>query len=563
MDAVLKGRMHARRYPALVLIAVAAALASMLPTRLVLPTANPSSLAEFAPVPGESDAGGQLSGLGLGSYDGSPGRGSTTGYGHARPPDAGPPQPSVGLKRCVGRPLRQTEDPLSPSCVAFFRGDNGGATGRGVTRDEITVVVFRDTSGAPRFVDWFDPITEADQASNASKERVGKALARFFNERYQTYGRRVHLFAYYGGGAGVEELRASVGTIDTALKPFAIVPIITLGVPVIAGEAARRGIVTASFTAFERGVYRAVAPKLISFRPDLSDEADLVVSFVCAKLAGRPVRRGDASDAGKTRKFGILWSDRPDEPGFAQLKDLVRAGARSQCGENIAEAATRGSGTDAARENALALASLRSEGVTSVLPMSNDAILFTNSQGWYPEWIVPGTPGIQQIDTNATARLLGQSQWRNALGISYDYRRGPLPSQAWYMAFREGCPDCAEPTTSNENPALYEATAMLMYGIQAAGPSLTFSSLDRGLHAIPQRPSGDRVVPTAFFRAGNFSYVKDAMPIVWDPSGDDPVSSAKGCYRLPSEGKRFLPGEWPPGDDDLFAGGPCQGSYGR
>src|SRR5687767_6262187 len=41
------------------------------------------------------------------------------------------------VRRCVGDPPRQVEDPQSPSCAPYWQGDNGGATSIGVTRDEI------------------------------------------------------------------------------------------------------------------------------------------------------------------------------------------------------------------------------------------------------------------------------------------------------------------------------------------------------------------------------------------------------------------------------------------
>ena len=42
----------------------------------------------------------------------------------------------------LGNPPRQIEDPQSPPCVAFWEGtDNGGATAKGVTADEIRIAV--------------------------------------------------------------------------------------------------------------------------------------------------------------------------------------------------------------------------------------------------------------------------------------------------------------------------------------------------------------------------------------------------------------------------------------
>src|SRR5687768_2178126 len=51
---------------------------------------------------------------------------------------------SAQVYRCVGDPPRQSEDPLAPPCVPFFEGDNYGDTAQGVTREEITVVVYVD-----------------------------------------------------------------------------------------------------------------------------------------------------------------------------------------------------------------------------------------------------------------------------------------------------------------------------------------------------------------------------------------------------------------------------------
>jgi hypothetical protein len=67
------------------------------------------------------------------------------GEGEGAPPL--PPLPggkgvNPSNKRCVGNPPRQTEDPTSPPCVAFFDGDNFGSTYQGVTGEEIRVLIY-------------------------------------------------------------------------------------------------------------------------------------------------------------------------------------------------------------------------------------------------------------------------------------------------------------------------------------------------------------------------------------------------------------------------------------
>src|SRR5688500_1174590 len=115
-------------------------LLAVLPSALNIPQSNPAETLEYAPVPPEDQnqpppAAGNFSSLGLGS---------SSGIAAGASPDAelpgggevgGRAVKTAGTKRCVGSPPRQTEDPLSPPCVAHFEGDNGGATYQGVTRD--------------------------------------------------------------------------------------------------------------------------------------------------------------------------------------------------------------------------------------------------------------------------------------------------------------------------------------------------------------------------------------------------------------------------------------------
>lgn len=107
---------------------------------------------------------------------------------------------------------------------------------------------------------------------------------------------------------------------------------------------------------------------------------------------------------------------------------------------------------------------------------------------------------------------------------------------------------------------LYDNLRMLFWGIQAAGPRLTVQNVDKGLHAIPPRGSPDPYKPAVYFAPGNYTFVKDATAIWWDPAGRAPGDGV-GCWRLSQGGARRRAGEWPVGDGDLFdlASSPCQG----
>jgi hypothetical protein len=122
-----------------------AVLAILVPLLLRAATAAPPSAAEFAPNSQHV------------IKQAPPGQGVTEGPGKppppTHPPSAGPtptPSPSTltvpenQVLKCVGPPpLRQIEDPQSPPCKAYWKGDNGGATAQGVTRDGEQAVQLR------------------------------------------------------------------------------------------------------------------------------------------------------------------------------------------------------------------------------------------------------------------------------------------------------------------------------------------------------------------------------------------------------------------------------------
>ena len=529
-----------RRYPALGLVVAAGALAILLPSALTVPQSGPSTLAEFAPVPGAGDGRSDLSDLGA-AQSGGLGFGSASGSGGGvidEPPQGGAPkQIQPRLKRCVGDPPRQTEDPLSAPCVAFFTGDNFGATSKGVTRDEVTVILWRETQQAtdPKIGNVYDcaaPISpEDDQA-----DLPCKAYMKYFNDRYQTYGRKVHFWVAHN---------TAHAELEDRFKPFA---------SIYQGQPSRKTIV-ATYLGTSRKAYQSSAPYYIGWWPDIEDQMRMSATFICQKLKGRPAQHaGDLLIRNQTRKFGLWWATK-------QKRDVLVAELKTQCDLTLDYESQESGATDTRAK----AAAFSNAGVTTLISQLGStelitATTFASQNGYFPEWFFPGGNSQSGIDTNRQGRQPNQAQWANAFGISFDYRRDAIRDQTWYRAFREGCPDCPDPTNAGIAYAHYDQFTLLFWGIQAAGPRLTPENLDRGLHAIPQRGSSDPYKPAAYFAPGNYSFIKDSMAMWWDPSGQPPDATGTGCYRLPNLGRRFRAGDWLAGDDDVKqAGQPCQG----
>ena len=536
----------ARRYPALLFLLAAGALAILLPSALNVPQSGPTTLAEFAPVPGQGDGRSDVSDLGS-AVSGGIGFGSGSGGKLAPPPSSvgKPDQASRRLKRCVGQPPRQTEDPLSPPCVAFFDGDNFGSTARGVTRDQASVLARMTNT---------DPATDRDagrvfscadlpSTNDQFQDVLCKAYWRYFNDRYQTYGRLVQLWSIHNPYAAAN--------LDQQYKPFAAVDIGQ------SGNWAPRKILSVSYVGSSRSSYLKDAPHVVSFRADSEDQSAMAASFVCGKLAGRRAQfAGDDTLAGRQRKFGFLYA----APGHTPRKEAMRAYFRDNCGFDVTEETSDW-------QTQQGMVKLRGADVTSVILLVDNIATATNyatQLAYFPEWIIVGATDSNGIDNNFQARTANPVQWANSFGVTYDYRRDALKTQAWYRAYREGCstPECPEPAAGMRGvqfgAAIYDSMNMLFYGIQAAGPRLTAENIDKGLHAIPARGSDDPYRPAAYFAPGNYSFIKDAMAIWWDPTGQPPDSQSRGCYRLPHEGRRFRPAEWIGGDDDIQMQGPCQ-----
>ena len=554
-------RAHLRRYPALGFLAVAALLASLLPSALRVPLSGPSASAELAPVPGKSDAApGDLSALGQPSSGGlggetalgALGRGGRGGL-DAMPGNETTPPPDNGRgrnpsnKRCVGKPPRQTEDPLSPPCVAFFDGDNGGATAKGVTRDEIRLAFYSGCSnGGP------EQLTAVDE--NGSDPQA--ALLRFFNTRYQAYGRRVRAWTFTTPAcvnARPEEKRAAFDRLNQQVDPFVVV-VVQAGDEALTQRAAEAGVWVNAGGA-ERRLFRANAPYLHNFLPDLEGYVEHIAEMLCAKLAGRPARySGNPLDTTRTRRFGVLYGNvRTGKRDALLVADEVRR----RCGDRAGEVSVPA--TVALGNEATNVARWIEEGVTTVVNLFGGSEPYhaaaADAAGWHPEWLwVPGST------TNVGFRAFySPAQMAHSFGLTADPRQPERKEEAHsYRAFREACPGCPEPP-ANMN-GRYQQLLLVFTGIQAAGPRLTVANIDRGLRAIPPHQSTDPFSPSAYYAPDDYTFVKDATVIRWDPKGQ--TADGVGCWRYVEHGKRYRAEDWRthPVDDDFdTAGWPCHG----
>ena len=599
-------RRWSRGYPPLILLALAVlAVVIVLPSSLNLPQSNPTTVLEYAPVPPQDKnpppLQGNLSNLGLGT--------SKT-LSLAAPP---PPPPVNNLlqgvggrpnqKQCVGTPPRQTEDPTSPPCVPFFQGDNFGTTYQGVTKNEITVLVYLDYGGygfagqfestppAGTYVDIDKPRLPncpPDNGAAASNPdqcdqvliRELKGFSRYFNNRFQTYNRHVHYWAYIASASNTSaaQRRGDAAANVDKLHPFAVIDEATFGGFNQEYDSAMAGqhvlVFSSTLGSLPNSYFRKNAPLSWAFFPDVEHWASLYSTYICEKVAKYPVDHfgnpsGAGSPNGGKRKFGFWYTTDPGGPQFTQFAELAIQQMQSQCGVTGVTATYSKNGftvdaSDTGTEAAQGAAKFQSAGVTTVLYLGGTEGKFSQALSaihYFPEIVVAGNLGNDGIGFGQTQT---QDAWQNASVMTYHIRIHRLQDAPGYRAYKEGDPsgDDEAGTFARDD---YRDHFMLFQGIQVAGPRLSPQSVDQGFHAIQPRTSTDPYSPSLYFDAGDYTMMKDAMEGWWDPQGRPEGGSTSntnqpGCWRLPLGGRRFAAGKWPAGDDAFKnRSDPCSG----
>lgn len=576
-----------------VLLAVA-----LLPSALNIPQSNPNTVPEYAPVPPDEESRtseqGNLAALGQASGSRLSGTG---GIQSQPPPPSGSGQRRAG-KKCVGNPPRQTEDLMSPPCVAFFEGDNGGATYQGVTRDEIRVVVHYDgcngcyydvgqseTENTPDEKTYCDvdlpPNTGGEGCYVAGTNRdhtyvkFVRAFSNFFNDRYQTYNRRVHFWVYWSLDYNAEGKRASAADNYNRLKPFAALnQIIFSGfVNDYLDALARRNVMLfEGYTGIARGwepnpaaFFQRYSPQVWSFTPDVEHWAENYSSYVCTKMPPGSVVKHATGGVGtdgrlfneSPRRFGFISTTDPRYPGVQLFAKKAMEAMKSKCGIDPppeARATYPGHGMeccrlDASQAAAQNAAKLKQANVTTLLWLGGGDIPFTGQAAdeikWYPEVVYAGD-GV--LERNQWGRLQNQNFFRNAWVVSHQRRQLTLESSPSIQACMSGGHGL-KITNCELGETFYPSYFALFQAIQAAGPRLTPRSVDRGMRAIPRFSSTHPDIASCFYEPGDNTCTKDSMEMWWDPNTPAPGRNQPGCFRLVQGGRRYLPSDWTSTDE--------------
>jgi hypothetical protein len=548
--------------PGAVFGVIAIAVLALVATALNPAQPPPPAVAEYAPaaVKAITDAPPEQvaeNGTGKSTKGGTGGdQGGLTSPSPPAVPSSLSPPPVIDVarvSRCIGSPPRQTEDPQSPPCIPYFDGDNGGATAPGVTRNEIRIAM-----------------------ANASTSDID-LLTRYFNTRFQFYGRHIKIVRDVGCFGGNPSSAKSAADDTATLNVFGAVGFCDIGGVeyYYYDELARKKIVSVSnrvTVQYERDLAK-FHPYEWTYLPTFDKGSSHLMDLACT-LKGKNATHAGAEYTLSPRKFGLISNKFNDAPS----PDLAAANAvLKACGidpvraqityERNGGATGQGATPQTAQEVASAVVKMHDAGVTTLLMLvhsltARQIVNALDSQGYEPE-IGVSTEFYNDEDVFTTT--YPKSQSTHMFGISTWNKVLHPQDEPWYAAIKEMDPQHTFTEDNNAPPFSYEGAKydyepllMMAAGIQMAGPHLTAESFAKGLQSAAwPNPPTEHWPGKVTVSPGTHSYMEDATAIWWDETNRSEYSiGGNGMFCYVENGRRRRLGQWP-ANDGLFVR-PCR-----
>jgi hypothetical protein len=563
------------RAPGTVNLAIALGLlVVLLPLVLHAATAAPPTAAEFSPnakqvikqaPPGQAAS---VNGTGAGATP-TPTPTPTAGpKSSASPKPLASAVPENQVKQCVGPPpLRQIEDPQSPPCIAYWHGDNGGATSQGVTRDSIYVAVPTPNGFTQQYT----------------------AFQNFFNNRFQLYGRKI-VFEFckpkagdgsQGSGSQADQqsdaANAAAGC-EGKPKPFASTFYQFDNGRYFDQEMACRYkiVMVGSWEPYDSTFINRCAPYFYNYPMVSQGMFGQLGEWACARLAGRPATwADDVPLRNATRKFGVFLAPYTNDDPVARrsalaplLDELRRCGAAvpdSQVIINpvVENSSAPGQAVDPASANN-AVVQMKQANVSSIFCLCGTfpfgaLARAASTNGYHPEWLASTFGNLDQVVIQELAGAPAD-QTRNIFGLTFTPRQINPLLEPYNAALQEGDPSIAAMTASTDYSNMtqvYRPLLLLASGLQMAGPHLTPQTFRDGLRrAVFPNPVTAIHAGAVEVERDGYTFTHDAAEWWWDNAARGPYSDdsaqAKGaiCYLGGGARRRDV---WPHATPAFFA----------
>lgn len=486
---------------------------------------------------------------------------------------------SGDTSHCVGgRQFDEGIDYYAPPCTPGLPGapyaNNGGATWQGVSKDAIEIVNYVPDAGAE-----VDTVLKAQGTYyNSNQAKIlNAAFAGFINERYQLYGRKVHIDTFQGTCQTVPpNLQCLIPEMDTLVSryhPYAVMYSTTLCSACFA-ELARLRVVSTGGSGFSDAFHNATAPYTYDASMSSSRVEQHFADWWCHQMtsqggSGRTaIFAGNQNPAqdfrGKSRVLGVISTNDPDNQ--ATVKNVLFPALKRGCGENVTHdyyyaqdinTATQQSQAGIARMNTA------SNPATTMLCLCDtvapgfvyDAAANNN---YWPESLIATTQGL---DLDSIAQSYVDKGGKSSLacprpqqGCTFDNTIGlgaadPQASQdqgPGYKTYTIGSNNANVPA-GIDAPTLdqfWDNYNLLASLISNTGPVLTPARMQSAAPGLGSRGGTTTGHALRKFAPGDWCWIQDVRVTYFNKHKTSPFNGAPGSY-VSVEGQRFDLGQFP------------------
>jgi hypothetical protein len=429
------------------------------------PTTTSTSVAGAGGLASPSSAGGAAAGSGTSptSGSGTPSSGQAAGCSGAQVPG----------------------DPYSPPCISFS-GNNGGATSRGVSANQIVISYMNPTDGSESVDQAIEAVTGSYNSvifpeTYAQMINTLQELVTYFNKHFQFYGRQIVLKVFNGqeDSAGDDEGDVQADALNVADDIQAFGELNGTSLTYVNALSAQHVLNFSAVYANQQD-YQANSPYSWSYAPDCTEIGQDVGAVVTKNLVGQPTSFGGTGVAnGQPRKFAVVYDDLPYLTSCAQEMTAALSAAGQPATTTVAYSTDVSDATATAQST---VQQLINDKITTVLCMCDPVgeLLFADdmeNDHYQPEWFIGGVVGEE---TDDIAQEMPQSIWAHvAMATSEESLGGKYGSTIGYFAAKSEDPNGA--LIVNEVDVLYQRLYQLALGIELAGPDLTPQSFAQGM----------------------------------------------------------------------------------
>jgi hypothetical protein len=433
-----------------------------------------------------------------------------------------------------GNPPRQTESAYSAPCSVDYNAKAPpGSTYRNVSQSEVKVG-FWHILGMPA---ERGPVPSECTSSMSAQLRTFCYLQKFWNDRYNFYGRYIRLDAAADDPPDDPGARAAAHTQAQA-GDFAVVHLSDSFCDEFSNHL---HLICMDGTSTHDYVQENAAPYWWTYQMNHEQNEAMYGEYACKKLVGRNSDFAGGNQKGKPRRIGVIVQS-VAVTGFRTAEGIAKQ-VEKQCGYKVVEKVNIRD-DDNSQSQATAVLKMQQAQVTTVLMWSDTSpwqVVMQNADAnaYYPEWVALNSNGL---DFNTSTALLPRLQTAHLFGMSGWEMPRPFSSTDCYKAYKAMDPANAPDATSCA--LINVSLEHIMNGIQMAGPNLTPKTFEQGMFKIGHpRPANNWEIGGGW-GPGDRAFVDTFAEIWWDGTAVDPsTGNPGGAYRYTDNGRRYGFGE--------------------